>query len=117
MPEHHARPEPDPTAGEVIEKYLHHSERTGRHAPKSRLNVEQVLRAFAAACGPLRAAEAKGYHLTDFIEGRPTWKSDGMRATAAKRVKPASIGPSSAGGLNGIRLQASTTPRASAGWK
>jgi integrase len=74
------------TVAEVVERFLQHSDRTGRHAPRSRVNVEGVLREFALACGPLPVAEAKGYHLTDFVEGRPTWKSQGMRSTAAKIV-------------------------------
>lgn len=76
-----------PSVAEVVALYLRHCAIESVHCPEARAERERTLAAFVAAFGQLDVIEAKPYHLTDFIESHPTWRSVSTRRARANAVR------------------------------
>ncbi len=79
---------PGPTVQGVIESYLRHCAVAGTHCPEALDERRRTLRGFAKHLGmfPVPIAEARAYHLSDWIEGVTSWKSSSTRKAKANQV-------------------------------
>lgn len=78
-----------PTVAEIITLYLRHCAAEGTHCPAARAERERTLSDFSATYGSLPVGDAKPYHLTDFIEAHPAWRSSSTRRARASYVRAA----------------------------
>lgn len=89
------RPDQETGAGQsllvrdVIALYLRHCLAEGVHSPAARADREFTFKLFCEACGNIQIVDVKPYHLTDFIEAHPEWKSVSTRRKYAGAIKAA----------------------------
>jgi integrase/recombinase XerD len=82
---------------EILSLYLRHSRARGLHSGEALADRERVFGAFAeyiavgdrVKLGDLPAGEAKPYHLTDFVDSHPEWKSAATRRNNANMIRAA----------------------------
>lgn len=72
---------------DVIALYLRHCAAEGTHGPAARADRAFTFKLFAEACGHLAVAEARPFHLTDFIEAHPEWKSVSTRRAKSNAIR------------------------------
>lgn len=77
------------TVGEVVDRYLQHMDKTAGFAPRTRGQAESILKRFVKAHGPRPVTELLPFHVTDFIETNPTWKTTGTRLRVAAGINAA----------------------------
>lgn len=77
------------TVRDIITLYLRHSEASGVHGPEALADRLRTFGLFVETCGNLRVTDAKPYHLTDFIEAHPTWRSVSTRRAKANYIRAA----------------------------
>lgn len=77
----YAKP-PTVTVDALIALYLRHCQSNGIHCPEARYDRVKTLNLFVAQYGRLNVELLKPYHLTDFVNAHPGWKS-----TSTKRAK------------------------------
>lgn len=87
-PDEPAHP-PALTVRDVIALYLRHCQVEGVHSPEARTERVRTLGLFAADLGHMAVADAKAFHLSDWIEGHSTWKSVSTRRAKANEVRAA----------------------------
>lgn len=75
------------TVREVIRLYLTHSQVEGVHGPAARYDREKTLGWFVEALGDVEVSALRAYHLTDWIEAHPQWRSLSTRRLRAAAVK------------------------------
>lgn len=71
---------------EVIERYLAHSQATGLHGPVAFQQRRRRLDLFVTLHGERRVADCAPYHLSDWIEADPRWKSTATRKAVADQI-------------------------------
>jgi integrase len=77
------------TVGDIIGLYLRHCAAENVHSTAARADREFTFKLFVAACGHIPIADAKPFHLSDFIISRPSWASPSTRRSRANHVKAA----------------------------
>lgn len=77
------------TVAGVISLYLRHAAVDGAHSQAAREERERILPAFAAAMGNMLVADAKSFHLSEWVESNPKWKSTSTRRAKANQVRAA----------------------------
>ena len=77
------------TIANVCCAYLRHCAVEGTHCREARADRERTLSLFCAAVGHLRVEDAKAYHLVDFIESQPGWRSVSTRRQKANEIRAA----------------------------
>ncbi|HEY2910194.1 MAG TPA: tyrosine-type recombinase/integrase [Gemmataceae bacterium] len=77
------------TVREVIALYVRHAEAENVHGPAARADREYTFGLFVAACGDLPVAECRAFHLTDFVQAHPEWKSVATRRSKANAIRAA----------------------------
>lgn len=77
------------TVRAVVELYLRHAAIEGTHSEDARKDRERVFAAFVAALGSTEVATLKPFHLTDFVEAHPRWKSVSTRRAKANYIRAA----------------------------
>lgn len=83
-------PQPAPiTVGEVLTLYLRHAAAENVHVPEARVDRERIFAAFIERYGNLPVTEAKAFHLTDFVDAHPGWKSVATRRAKANMIRAA----------------------------
>jgi integrase len=75
----------DPTIASVVDAYLDFAQR--RNAPRTYYERRLLLQDFVDAVGWRRVKDCKVHHLTAWLDGHSTWKSEWTRATALKTVQ------------------------------
>jgi integrase len=75
------------TVRDVVALYLRHSKATGLHGPDALADRERVLGHFARDLGDTPVTDLKPFHLSDWIEQNPKWKSVSTRRTRASAVR------------------------------
>ncbi len=76
-----------PTVRALIALYLRHSAVIELHCPAAMEDRTATLGLFAESYGDIPAADCKPFHLTDFIEGRTSWRSAATRRGKASSVR------------------------------
>jgi integrase len=74
---------------ELVARYLNHCVAENVHGPAAREERERTLGWFVADCGDLLVSECKPFHLTDWIEAHPAWKSVSTRRQKSNCVRAA----------------------------
>jgi integrase len=74
---------------DVVGAYLKHCEREGVHCEEARYDRSITFRWFCQAMGHLPVEELRAYHLTDWVDNHPRWKSVATRRAKASSVKAA----------------------------
>lgn len=74
---------------DIVVRYLAHAQAVGLHCPEAREERERVLGAFAQHLGHLDVDEAKAFHLSDWVEANPAWKSISTKRQKANMVRAA----------------------------
>ncbi len=77
------------TVADVIDLYLRYSRAVGLHCPEALADRERTLGLFAEVHGALPISECKPFHLSDWIEAHPTWKSVSTRRAKANEIRAA----------------------------
>lgn len=77
------------TVRDVVDLYLRHSRAIGLHCPRAYSEQEVTLGAFVAHLGDLPVSECKPFHLSDWVESQPGWKSLSTKRKRASSVKAA----------------------------
>jgi integrase/recombinase XerC len=77
------------TVRELIALYVRHSQAEGVHGPAARADREYTFGVFCQQCGDMPVVDCKPYHLTDFIESHPEWKSVSTRRAKANGIRAA----------------------------
>lgn len=80
---------PTLTVRDVVTLYLRHSKATGLHSPQALAEREHVFELFNANFGDMQVEDAKAFHLSDWIEGHPGWKSVSTRRAKANMIRAA----------------------------
>ena len=76
-----------PTVREIVLLYLRYSAAHGVHGADAFMDRQRTLSLFCWAVGNLPAAECRPFHLTDFIEAHPAWRSPATRRSKANAVR------------------------------
>ncbi len=76
-----------PTVAAIIAAYLRHSRSVGLHCPQALSEREYALGLFEKQYGQMTADELRPYHLTDWIEERPTWRSVSTKRAKANMIR------------------------------
>jgi integrase len=85
----------DLTVREVIKLYQRNSANEKRHGPDALADRERTFKLFLAwpiegkTIADLTVGECKAFHLRDFIDGHPTWKSASTRRAKANEIRAA----------------------------
>ena len=74
----------DPTVASIIDAYLDFAQH--RDSPRTFYERKLILQQFVDAHGFRRVKDCLPYHMTTWLDGHPSWKSDWTRATALKLV-------------------------------
>ncbi len=74
---------------DVVSLYLRHAAAEGVHCPEAAADRHRTLALFVAVHGSLPVDACKPFHLTDWIESHPTWKSVSTRRAKANYVRAA----------------------------
>lgn len=77
------------TCAEVITLYMRHAAAVELHCATSKAERERILPAFMEVVGSLLVADAKPYHLSEWIESNPKWISVSTRRAKANQVRAA----------------------------
>lgn len=77
------------TIGDVIALYQRHAKANGVHGDAAGAEREYTFGLFVAEYGRIPAREAKPFHLTDFIDRHPEWKSVATKRQKAGGIKAA----------------------------
>lgn len=77
------------TVSELLALYLRHCAIESIHSPEARADRERVFRDFLAAHGDMAVSECKAFHLTDFVEANPRWRSVSTRRAKANYLRAA----------------------------
>jgi integrase len=77
------------TVREVLDLYVRHSKAEGVHGEEAAADRDYVFGLFRNAYGPMPVADCRPYHLTDFIETHPEWRSVGTRRAKANMIRAA----------------------------
>jgi integrase len=72
---------------EVCALYLRHCEVEGTHCPAAREDRLRTLAMFVKVHGERTIAECRPFHLADFIENNPRWKSTATRRAKCNEVR------------------------------
>lgn len=75
------------TVRAVVALYLRHSAATGLHCPEALAERHRTLSWFCDHCGDLPVEDCRPYHLSDWIEAHPGWKSVATRRAKANVVR------------------------------
>lgn len=81
--------EPALTVRDVLLLYLRHSEASGLHGQETLADRQHVFGLFADVHGDLPVTDCKPFHLTDFIQAHPTWKSLSTQRSKANAIRAA----------------------------
>jgi integrase len=84
-----SEPSQEITVKDVIDLYLRHAATMRKHCPEARADRERTLGLFSADWGQLAVRDAKPFHLSDWIESRPGWKSVSTRRAKANEIRAA----------------------------
>lgn len=77
------------TVKELIALYLRHCQIEHVHCPQTAAERAYALGLFVKELGGLDVAECRPYHLTDWVEAHPEWKSVSTRRSKANAVRAA----------------------------
>jgi integrase len=77
------------TVRELVDLYQRHCAADGVHGKEARTQREQIFKLFTATYGDLPVTECKPFHLTDFIAGRPSWRSSATKKRTATAINAA----------------------------
>lgn len=80
---------PSATVSDVIAAYLRHCAIEAVHGEVARLNRARTFAWFCNRYGSMAVNELKAFHLTDFIEARPSWRSVSTRRANANMIRAA----------------------------
>lgn len=75
------------TVADVVTAYLRHSAAATLHCAESLAERQRTLNAFAATFGPLECDTLKPFHLQDWIDSHPAWKSISTRRAKANQIR------------------------------
>ncbi len=77
------------TVQDVIALYLVHCLKADVHCARASIEVRRTLDAFARVYGPLEVKDCHPYHLADWVESVPSWRSASTRRLKANMVRAA----------------------------
>jgi integrase len=80
---------PQLTVKDVVALYRRHCAAEGVHGPAAKADREYTFGLFVAACGGVVVADLKPFHLTDFVEAHPEWRSISTRRAKANGIRAA----------------------------
>jgi integrase len=77
------------TVRELFRLYLRHCEADNTHCPEARAERQATFALFEAVHGDLPAEECEPYHLEEWIDEHPRWKSISTRRAKANQIRAA----------------------------
>jgi integrase len=77
------------TVCDVITLYRRHCAAEGVHGDSAHTSCEIAFRLFVETYGTLAVIDAKPFHLTDFIESHPEWKSSATKRQRSNAIRAA----------------------------
>lgn len=85
-----ARPEPPGlTVNQLFDLYLRYSIAEHVHGPEALYDRQRTLAWFAETHGEMAVADLKPFHLSDWIDGHPGWRSASTRRSKANGIRAA----------------------------
>jgi hypothetical protein len=72
----------NPTVASIVDAYLDFAQH--RDSPRTFYERKLILQQFVDDHGYRRVRDCLPYHLTNWLDGHPSWKSDWTRATVLK---------------------------------
>lgn len=77
------------TIAEIVSAYLRHAGTVNLFGAETFSERRRVLSKFASLYGGITASEARAFHLSDWIENNPRWRSTATRKAKANQVNAA----------------------------
>lgn len=74
---------------DIVQLYLRHSQVEGVHCPEAFEERQRTLGWFVADLGDLPVADCRPFHLVDWIEAHPRWRSVSTRRAKANEIRAA----------------------------